>query len=70
MLILLLNKLLLLILFLCILNVVRHSYYFIQVILQSNENLPQKYLLDDKSLLLLGLSISYILVTIFSGVSI
>lgn len=70
MLILLLNKLLLLILFLCILNVVRHSYYFIQVILQSNENLPQKYLLDDKSLLLLGLSISYILVTIFSGVSV
>lgn len=62
------NKVLLLLLFMSILNVIRHLYYFIQAWVKSDSELPQKYLLDNKSLWVLSLSIGLILVSIFSGV--
>ena len=62
------NKVLILILFMSILNVLRHSYYFLQAWVKSITENPEKYKLSNKSLWILSLSISYILTTIFNGV--
>ena len=67
---LLLNKVLMVLFFVSILNVVRHGYYFIQAIITSTEELPIKYVISKNSLILLGLSISYILSVIFTGINI
>jgi hypothetical protein len=67
---LLLNKVLMVLFFVSILNVVRHGYYFIQAIITSTEELPIKYVISKNYLILLGLSISYILSVIFTGINI
>jgi hypothetical protein len=64
------NKLLLVVFFLCILNVIRHSYFFVQAIVKSTEEEQLKYKLSQKGLFLLGLSLSYILTTLFTGIQI
>lgn len=63
-----LNKILLVILFMASLNVFRHGYYFIQAWAKSTSETPQKYRLDSKSLWVLSMSIAYVLASIFGGV--
>ena len=65
-----LNKILMILFFMSCLNTVRHVYYFIQAWVKTTEELPTKYILSKQSLFLLGVSISYILTAIFSGVKI
>jgi hypothetical protein len=67
---LLLNKVLMVLFFVSILNMFRHGYYFIQAIVTSTEELPMKYVISKNSLILLGLSISYVLSVIFTGIKI
>jgi len=62
------NKVMLMLCFMSILNIIRHFYYFIQAWVKSDTETPQKYLLNNNSLWLLSLSIGYTLVAIFSGV--
>lgn len=64
------NKLLVLIFVLSSLNVIRHGYYFIQAWVKSNDENPQKYRMGSMSLLLLGLSLAYIISSIFVGITI
>ena len=64
------NKVLFIIFILSCLNTLRHGYYFVQAFFKSNEEVPTKYKLSDKSLLLLGISISYIITVIFTGIQI
>lgn len=63
-----LNKVLFILLLMASLNVIRHSYYFIQAWVKSSSETPQKYILSNKSLWLLSISISYILNAIINGV--
>lgn len=65
----LLNKALLLVMVLSSLNIVRHLYYFIQAWAKSNNENPQKYILDRRSLILLGLSIGYVIMAIIDGLT-
>ena len=61
----LINKVLFILLFLSILNVIRNSFFLIASV-RSGE----KFIMNNRSLILLGLSISYILMTIFNGTTI
>ncbi len=65
-----LNKLLILLFFMASLNTARHTYYFIQTWFTSTEEAPVKYRTSNKALFLLGVSIAYILTSIFTGVKI
>ncbi len=65
-----LNKLLILLFFMGCLNTARHAYYFIQTWFTSTEEAPVKYRISNKALFLLGVSIAYILTSIFTGVKI
>ena len=64
-----LNRVLMVLFFLSCLNTVRHLYYFIQTWVVSNEENLVKYRLDNKSLFLLGVSVSYILTVLFKGIN-
>lgn len=64
-----LNKVLIVLFFMSCLNFLRHTYYFIQTWFTSTEESPIKYILTNKSLLLLSMSIAYILTCIFTGVN-
>jgi hypothetical protein len=63
-----LNRILITIFFMSCLNTGRHLYYFIQTWVSSNEENQIKYKLNKWSLFLLGVSISYILTSIFYGI--
>jgi hypothetical protein len=57
--------------FLSILNIVRHGYFLFQTIIVNSNNTdeqiePVKYKLSEKSLILLGLSISYVLTVLIT----
>jgi hypothetical protein len=64
----LLNKFLLLMLFLSLLNVIKESTQFFWNWLGSNE--PQSINFDSRRLFILGLSFSYVLLWIFNGIKI
>ena len=64
----LLNKFLWFGLFMSILNLIRHLYNLIQTYVASSEVETAKYLMTPMGLLFLALSVSYVLMTIFSGV--
>lgn len=64
------NKILVIIYVLAYLNALRHGYYFIQAWVRSNEESPEKYRVNKLSLLFLGLSLAYIISSIFIGVTI
>jgi hypothetical protein len=64
----LLNKFLILIFFMSVLNISRHVYYFIQTLINSTDENPNKYIISRQSLILLGLSVSYILLAITTGI--
>ena len=61
------NKVLVFLLYMSILNTLRHIFYFIQVWVKSNTDNPSRYLLNNKSLWVFAMSIAYILMTIFNG---
>lgn len=65
-----LNKLLLVLFFVSLLNTIRHAYYFIQAIVSSSEEQPIKYVISKSDLTMLGISIAYILSVIFTGIKI
>lgn len=67
MLVTLINKALLMVLIMACLNLIRHSYYFVQAWLTSEEETPEKYKISNKSLWVLSLSIGYIISSIFYG---
>jgi hypothetical protein len=70
MLILAINKILILIYVLAVINTIRHTYYFIQAYLSTyNDDEPVKYIVSDKSLLIVGLSIAYIITGIITGIT-
>jgi len=58
-----LNKLFLFFFFLSILNVIRHGFFLIRNFIDK-----ERFILEGKSLLFLGMSIAYILVIIMDGV--
>lgn len=64
------NKILIVLFFMACLNVLRHGYYIIQASLTSTEDEPKKYILSNKTLFILGVSIAYILSVIFTGLQI
>lgn len=66
----LINKLLVILLFMSCLVTIRHGYYFIQALITSTEEEPIRYKLPDTSLFYLCVSIAYILTAIFTGIKI
>jgi hypothetical protein len=64
------NKVLFMVLIMSCLNIARHTYYFIQAWVKSNSENPEKYIVNNKSLWILSVSIAYVLTTMFFGVSI
>lgn len=64
------NKILVILYVLSCLNMIRHSYYFIQAWVKSNEDNPQKYRMGNISLILLGLSLAFIISSVFTGITI
>jgi hypothetical protein len=62
----LLNKILILIFFMSILNLVKHVWNIFTVL--RNEDVPNKYELSKRELIFLGISVAYILTTIFTGI--
>lgn len=65
-----LNKIFVMLFFMSLLNVARHTYYFIQTWFNSTEEVPLKYKVNSKSLFLLGVSLAYLLASIFTGIKI
>ena len=66
-----LNKILVVLFLLSIFNVFRHGYYFIQAMFKTDEEgQTSKYIISNKSLFLLGLSLAYALSAIFTGITI
>jgi len=63
------NRVLIMVFILSNLVIFRHFYYLIQAFLTSTEEVPVKYRLSQRSLLFLGIAISYILSTIFTGIN-
>ena len=63
-----LNRILLMALFISCLTTIRHCYYFIQAFVTSTEEAPVKYRISKTSLFFLGLSIAYMLSVIFTGI--
>lgn len=63
------NKVLVILFFMSALTTVRHAYYFIQAFFTSTDENPVKYRISNTSLILLCMSISYILSTIFTGIT-
>jgi len=63
-----LDKLLIMLFFLSLLNTIRHMYYLIQTFLLSTKEYPIRYIISNNSLCLLGLSISFILTFIFTNI--
>jgi len=64
----LLNKVLFIIFFLSILNVLRHGWKIFMRL--RDEKVPNKYELAKVELVLLGLSVAYLISTIFIGIKI
>jgi hypothetical protein len=69
MLLLFINKLLIMLLSLSILNLVRHFYFFIQSFIVARSGEISKYSISDKQILVLGFSVSYITMCIVTGVT-
>lgn len=65
-----LNKIFMVMFFMAFLITFRHSYYFIQSIINSTKEEPVNYKLSNKSLIILGLSIGYLLASFWIGIKI
>lgn len=64
------NKILLTLFFMSSLVTIRHAYFFIQAIITSTSEQPNKYKLTPISLFFLCLSVAYVLTSIFAGIKI
>jgi hypothetical protein len=64
----LLNKVLFILFFICILNILRHVWKVFMIL--RNDNIPNKYELSKQELIFLGLSVAYLFTTIFTKVTI
>lgn len=64
------NRILVLLFVFGILNIFRHGYYFIQAWVKSKDDAPMKYTMGNTSLIFLGLSLAYIISSIFTGITI
>ena len=63
-----LNKILLIVFVLSILNVLWHLFFFIQAYVKTEiEN--SKYIVSPRSLFMLGLSIAYVVASIITGIN-
>lgn len=60
-----LNKVFLMIFLMCILNCLTHTF---NMITKLREEVPSKYVLGKTEKFLLGVSISYIITTVFTGI--
>lgn len=69
MLLLFINKLMIMLLALSTLNLVRHLYFFIQSFIVARRGESSKYSISDKQVLILGFSVSYIIMCIVTGVT-
>jgi hypothetical protein len=65
-----LNKLLVVSFILSLLTILRHGYYFIQAFITSTEENQKTYRIDKLKLLILGISISYVITSLFTGIKI
>ena len=63
-----LNKVLLMIFVLSILNVFWHAFFFIQAYVKTEKE-NSKYIVSPRSLLILGLSIAYVITSIITGIN-
>lgn len=64
------NKLLMTLLVLSILNISRHLYFFIlSIMITKDDSITQKYKLSKWSLILLGASISFLITSIITGIN-
>ena len=66
---LILNKLMIMLLSLSVLNLIRHSYFFIQSFIVARRGEPSKYSIDKRDVLILGISISFIIMCLSTGVT-
>ncbi len=64
------NRVLIIFFIMSCLTIIRHSYYFMQALFSSTEEQPVKYKVSTNSLIYLGICISYVLSTIFTGLTI
>lgn len=64
----LLNKFLFVIFFLSMINTIRHGWKIFMIL--RDEELPNKYELSKTELIFLGLSLSYLISTIFTGIKV
>ena len=60
------NRLLLMVLIMACLNVIRHLYYFIQAWVRSDSDNPVRYVLNNKSLYMLSVSLAYVIACILT----
>lgn len=65
----LLNRILIILLFMSSLTIIRHGYYFIQAFFTSSVEEPVKYRVSKASLFFLCISIAYLLSIIFTGIT-
>lgn len=54
---------------LSVLNVLRHSYFFIQAFIMTRRGEPSRYSTDSKQLLIFGISLAFIITSIFTGIT-
>jgi hypothetical protein len=62
------NRILIVLFFMSLLVTIRHAYFFIQALITSTSEEPNKYRLSSTSLFFLCVSIAYILSVIFTGI--
>lgn len=63
------NKIMVLIYILSVLNVLRNAYFFVQAWIESGQDTPVRLEMKPKEMLVLGISISYMLTGIITGVT-
>ena len=68
MMVLLINKVLLVLFWLSVSNVIRNLFFVLQSWIKSKTDSPKKLTISQPGLLLLGLAISYIMMTIQNGI--
>jgi len=63
----LVNKTLFVLFFISVLNILRHTWKVLSIL--RNEDVPNKYELSKQELIFLGLSVAYVLTTIFTKIT-
>lgn len=61
-----LNKILLILFLMATFNVLRNLYYFIQAWVKSDSDNPVRYILSNKSLYILSMSLAYVIAAILT----